>query len=149
MIKRLLTIAMAALAIALGTTVVDSATAPATALGTYSLDGVGPTMYQTNRMYSTPNQPSPAGVTGTVDGINVRYSFNTANGAQPPGLSVQLCNAQRCAPITSSGQWTYAFAGDPANNVWALRFYSSASTTYTFKPTPYYGGNYAYQVNYN
>jgi hypothetical protein len=79
----------------------------------------------------------------------VRYSFNTANGAQPPGLLVNLCNLQRCVQITRSGQWTYDFAGDPANNTWWLTFYSSASTTYTFKPNPYYGGNYAYQVNYN
>lgn len=104
-------------------------------------------MYQTNLWYKTADQTSPSTAVGTVDNVNVRYSFNTANGAVSPGLQVYLCNAQRCAQITYSGQWTSAFVGDPANNVWALNFYSSASTTYVFKPTPYYGGGYKVHVN--
>ena len=143
MLKRLLTIALLMFALVAG----SSGLAQAESL--YSGQVIGPTMYQTNWIYTSQVISSPAGTPSAGKVTRVNYSFRF-NGSTPPGLQVQLCDLQRCAtlPNLPTNAYTDAFAGDPAVNQWTFKFQAVAGTTYVFKPYAYYGGTDSVNVYY-
>jgi hypothetical protein len=136
MLKRFLMVALTLV----GLIAASSSTAQA-AEAVYQNQVTGPTIFQTNWVYTSSAISSPAGTPSTGKVTSVYYKFAFA-GSTPPGLEVQLCNLQRCVlvPNLPTSATTQAFAGDPAVNQWKFKFRSVASTTYVFKPNPYYGG---------
>jgi hypothetical protein len=136
MLKRFLMVALTLLGL-----IAASSSAAQAAEAVYMEQVTGPTVFQTNRDYTSSAINSPAGTpsSGSITSVVYKYAFN---GSTPPGLQVQLCNLQRCVnlPTYPTQAFTDAFAGDPAVNQWKYKFRSVAATTYVFKPNPYYGG---------
>lgn len=134
---------IASLLVAIGLVMMTGTASAATA--SYTSQNVGPTLYQTNYVYTGPNF-TPLGnppATGVISSVYTSWTYNASTA--PAGTEVYLCagagNSQ-CLLINFSGSSTSVFNGFPANTVFHHAFLVRQSVTRTINPPVFGGRNY-------